>query len=200
MCYKVKKTAKAAELEARFGAKVADSTVIEPVAEMNGFDHPQLPVITNAVPGLIQQFQWGLIPAWAKDAAIQKSTLNARIETVRDLPSFRDAVQQKCMILVNGFYEWKWLDEKGKQKEKYLIAMPDDAPFAMAGLWSAWKDPEGIIVNTCTIITTEAQGIMREIHNSKLRMPVILKPEIERAWLMGETKGKLHTDLVAIMV
>lgn len=162
----------------------------------NGFEHPKTPIITNANPKAIQLFQWGLLPSWATDTKIQNMTLNARIETLREKPSFRDILHQKCLVLVNGFYEWQWLDDKGKQKQKYLISLPNDEPFAMAGLWSTWKNKENEVVSTYTIITTEAKGIMREIHNTKLRMPVILTQGNERHWLMCETRGDLNLGLV----
>jgi putative SOS response-associated peptidase YedK len=102
--------------------------------------------------------------------------------------------------LLDGFYEWQWLDPKGKAKQQYLITRKDGEPFALAGLWSQWVNPAGSTVNSYTIITTEARGIMREIHNSKLRMPVILQPDCERDWLAGNTTAKLFTDLVGIRI
>lgn len=196
MCYHTRKKADATMLRSRFGAMPADDDLIVPGADYNGFEHPLTPVITAADPAHIQLYQWGLVPSWAKDDALKKSTLNARIETIREKPAFKGSLQQRCLVLLDGFYEWQWLDPQGKQKQKYLISLPDDEPFAIAGLWSAWSD--GVReVHSYTIITTEARGIMREIHNSKLRMPVILSKENERPWLMGQTKGDIHPGLVA---
>lgn len=196
MCFSTKQTIAKKEMENRFNAELLTTESFQKEV-FNGFDHPRTPVITNTAPHTIQLFQWGLIPNWATDTKIQKMTLNARIETLREKPSFRDVLHQKCLILVNGFYEWQWLDEKGKEKQKYLISLPDDQPFAMAGLWSTWKIGSNEPVSTYSIITTEAKGIMREIHNTKLRMPVILTPQNERPWLMGETKGDLNLELIA---
>lgn len=195
MCFSTKQTIDKLELENRFKAELVTTESYQSEV-FNGFDHPKTPIITNADPNAIQLFQWGLLPSLATDTKIQNMTLNARIETLLEKPSFRDVLHQKCLVLVNGFYEWQWLDEKGKQKQKYLISLPNDEPFAMAGLYSTWKNAENELVSTYTIITTEAKGIMREIHNTKLRMPVILTQGNERPWLMGETRGDLNLGLV----
>lgn len=200
MCFHSQQTADAQKLKNRFKAKVkeSDQNLIQGI--FNGFDHQRTPVILNVEPELIQCLEWGLMPQWAKDRKLQDSTLNAKIETLHEKPSFNKVLHNKCLVIVDGFFEWKWLDEKGNSKQKYLITMPDNEPFALAGLWSEWKDETGEILKTYTIITTEARGIMREIHNVKLRMPVVLKPEIENDWLLGKTTAKLFTDLKAIQL
>jgi putative SOS response-associated peptidase YedK len=110
-------------------------------------------------------------------------------------------VNKRCLVLADGFYEWQWLDKKGKNKQKYLITLPDKGLYAYAGIWSEWKSNiTGAIVKTYSIVTTEATGIMREIHNSKLRMPVILNPENEILWLQNaplELFGKVELELLA---
>jgi putative SOS response-associated peptidase YedK len=121
-------------------------------------------------------FHWGLIPSWAKDPAIGNKMINARAETVSEKPSFRKAFKvRRCLILADGFYEWQKTDN-GKQP--YHIKMQNDSPFAFAGLWETWKDDEEI--RSCTIITTNANDLMSEIHH---RMPVILPPENYAVWL-----------------
>lgn len=200
MCFHSKQTTDAQKLKNRFLATVkeSDSKLIQGV--FNGFEHPRTPVILNQESELIQCLEWGLIPRWANGRDIQNQTLNAKIETLQEKASFKQVLHQKCLVLVDGFFEWKWLDEKGKEKQKYLITMPDDEPFALAGLWSEWQAPSGDVVRSYTIITTEARGIMREIHNTKLRMPVVLKPEIEKDWLLGKTTAKLYAELKAVPV
>jgi len=124
----------------------------------------------------LEVLRWGLIPSWAKDAAIGNKMINARAETVSEKPSFRSAFKKRrCLILADGFYEWQKTDN-GKQP--FYIKMEDDSPFAFAGLWEIWKDEEEI--RSCTIITTEANNLMDEIHH---RMPVILHPEDYGMWL-----------------
>ena len=117
---------------------------------------------------------WGLIPSWAKDAKIGYRLINARADGVATKPSFRSAFKRRrCLILTDGFYEWKKLDE-GKQP--YFIHMKDDEPFAFAGLWESWHNPDdGEEVISSSIITTDANKLMEPIHN---RMPVILRAPV----------------------
>jgi putative SOS response-associated peptidase YedK len=184
MCFHSKQSKKAQTLENRFKAEFLDIDIFIPTDHYNGFSHPQTPVITNKHADKIQLFHWGLMPDWANDKSLMKNTLNAKIETIHEKPSFRNSINQRCLVLVDGFYEWQWLDEKGKNKQKYLITMPDEEAFAMAGLWNTWTDRKsGEIINTYTILTTVANEAMSIIHNSKKRMPVILKPEEESIWL-----------------
>ncbi len=122
--------------------------------------------------------RWGLIPSWAKDAAIGNRMINARAETVAEKPSFRRALQQRrCLILADGFYEWR---QEGKKKTPLFITLTSRAPFAFAGLWETWRPPDGEAIHSCTIITTTPNTLMASIHN---RMPVILAREAETTWL-----------------
>lgn len=121
--------------------------------------------------------RWGLIPHWAKDKSIGNKLINARAETIAEKPSFRSAFKHsRCLIIASGFYEWQ-RQEKGKQP--FLIQPTDNLPFAFAGLWSTWNQ-EGEIIDSCTIITTEANEIMQPIHG---RMPVILHSDDYDLWL-----------------
>lgn len=186
MCFHfhIKKDKKA--LEQRFKAKMVETAAFEPLGDYNGFNYPQTPVITNNAPDSIQLFQWGLLPNWVTDIDFRKNTLNAKIETMHEKPSFKNVMSQRCLVLVDGFYEWQWLDAKGKQKQKYFIAMPDEDTFAFAGLWNNWLNrTNGQIISTFSILTTEANEQMSIIHNTKKRMPMILKKEEENAWLEG---------------
>lgn len=196
MCFHSKQSKSAQELENRFRAKFSHQGY-SPQA-YNGFQHPKTPVITNENLHEIQFAQWGLLPYWAKDNSIQKHTLNARIETIAEKPSFKEFVNNRCLILVDGFYEWKWLDSKGKNKQKYLLKLENEEPFAFAGLWSKWTNTStGEALNTYTILTTEANELMSQIHNSKKRMPIILAPENEANWLNGEAPILQNDALLA---
>ena len=125
-------------------------------------------------------FIWGLIPMWAKDPSIGNRLINARAETLAEKPSFRGSLKYKrCLILADGFYEWKSSDGK-KSKTPFFIHMKDRKPFAFAGLWDSWNSPEGSQLKTCTIITTEPNELMSLLHN---RMPVILHPRDYDKWL-----------------
>jgi putative SOS response-associated peptidase YedK len=129
-------------------------------------------------PGRVLDFmRWGLIPPWAEDARIGNRLINARSETVAEKPAFRSAFRRKrCLIPADSFFEWK--KENGKQP--YCIRLKDGAPFAFAGLWESWKNPEGQIVESCTLLTTTANEVVRPIHE---RMPVILEPAVYDTWL-----------------
>lgn len=186
MCFHTKQTADAVKLSQRFHTSIPENIEVTS-NHFISFTHPLTPVIFNKNPNKIQLFHWGLIPSWSKDKDIQKFTLNAKIETLSDKPSFKNSITSRCLILATGFMEWQWLDPKGKHKQKYLISIPNEEPFAMAGLWNTWLDKTtGELVDTYTMITTEANELMSRIHNIKKRMPVILTPENEQDWLKGK--------------
>lgn len=181
MCFFSQVTKSATELRNRFNAKFNDAAKFTP-GVFNAYTFPYTPVITNNNPHEIELCQWGLIPHWAKDTTMQSNTLNARIETLTEKPSFKNVIHNRCLILADGFFEWQWLDDKGKNKHKYLITLPDDALFAYAGLFSDWQNPvTHQTIRTYTIITTQANEIMAQIHNTKKRMPIIVANEFE--WL-----------------
>jgi putative SOS response-associated peptidase YedK len=128
--------------------------------------------------------RWGLVPHWAKDLKKLPQLINARVETVDSKPSFRTSFErQRCLILADGFYEWKAGPGKRGPKTPYFISLLDGEPFAMAGLWATWTPPEsegGSPIISCTIITAPANTALEKLHD---RMPVILRPEHEAAWL-----------------
>lgn len=186
MCFHTIQTKLALQIEKRFKAKMKDKAEFAPHEHINGFAHPKTPIITDEHPELIEHYNWGLIPHWAKDDQIKKMTLNARIETLEDKPSFRGVITNRCLVIANGFYEWQWQDAKGKEKVKYEIGIGNRDLFAFAGLYSHWTDTHtGEIVDSYTIVTTEANPLMAEIHNHKKRMPIILHQEDEHNWLEG---------------
>ncbi|MEO0646561.1 MAG: SOS response-associated peptidase [Cyanobacteria bacterium J06650_10] len=130
-------------------------------------------------------FQWGLIPSWAKDPAIGNRMINARAETAAEKPSFRTAFKRRrCLVIADGFYEWKKaVSAKGSTKGKkqpYYIQLADQSLLGMAGLWETWENGDGSYVESCTILTTEPNALMKTIHH---RMPVILSPEDYDLWL-----------------
>lgn len=180
MCFHAQQTQSATAVHQRFQAS-------GPVSQgsYNGFAHPAMTVLTDQLPHRLQLYHWGLIPHWAKDSSIQKYTLNARMETLSEKPSFRKA--GRCLVIADGFIEWQWQDPRGHKKQKYQITLPDNALFAFAGLWDVWTHPStGVKQYSCAIVTQAAVGVMKEIHNSKLRMPLILSPNAEQDWLQGQ--------------
>jgi len=142
-----------------------------------------IPVITS-VDGerTLEWMRWGLIPSWAKDEKISFSTFNARADTIDEKPAFRSAWRagRRAIIVTGGFYEWRKPD-----KQPYCVALGNKQPMLMAGLYETWKPPQGELVRSCTIITTEPNALVAQLHD---RMPVILDddPESVAAWL-GET-------------
>ena len=128
----------------------------------------------------LERYYWGLVPFWASDTSIGIRMINARSETAPEKPSFRAAFRKRrCLILADGFYEWK--GAKGS-KQPMLLTLPDKSPFAFAGLWEIWDDKgkRETPYRSCTILTREASRSVRPIHH---RMPVILQPEGYGPWL-----------------
>jgi putative SOS response-associated peptidase YedK len=122
--------------------------------------------------------RWGLIPSWAKDPSIGNRMINARGESVAGKPAFRAAFRRRrCLVPATGFFEWR---RSGRSKQPYYIRLRDGEPFALAGLWELWRDPQGGAVESFTIITTDANESLRALHE---RMPVILSPGDFSRWL-----------------
>ena len=128
--------------------------------------------------------KWGLIPSWAKDASIGAKLNNARSETVTEKPSFREAFKRRRAIIpADGIYEWQ---RTGGAKRPYFFQMRDGSLFGFAGLWDRWRDEDGEVVETCSILTTEANDLFRPVHE---RMPVVLHPESYDEWLADDPRG-----------
>lgn len=198
MCFFSRLTLSAAELKKRFQAEIDPQEKYIPSEEINGFTFPKTPVIANNDLFNIHLFNWGFLPAWAKDDSFRKNTLNARLESIHEKPMFKPYLQNRCLILADGFYEWQWLDKQGKRKQKYLIKVEDQDAFAFAGLWSTWANHKtGEILNTYAIITRPANKLMAEIHNNNQRMPFILSRENEQNWLEGKNFECLDVPLIA---
>jgi len=139
----------------------------------------QVPVVIQKNDGnRLLMVRWGLIPHWAKNMSFGNNLINARAETLREKPSFRKSLEQRrCLVLSDGFYEWK---REGRTRKPYRIILQDGITFAFAGLWDSWSSPTGQKINSCTIITTTSNELMEPIHN---RMPVILPQDMESVWL-----------------
>lgn len=134
--------------------------------------------ITNTEPKKAKQYHWGLIPSWAKDKKIAYKMINARAETLAEKPSFKNPYRKKrCLIFSDGYFEWK---KEAKDKVPIYIRMKSGKPFTFAGLWETWKQGDQPVINSCTIITTEANESLKDVHH---RMPVILKNSDYDQWL-----------------
>jgi len=143
---------------------------------------PTQPILAvpNNTEGNSDFFIWGLVPSWAKDPAIGNRMINARAETLAEKPSFRGPYRhRRCLIFADGFYEWK-AHSGTKKKTPYYIRLNSGKPFAFAGLWEGWQSPDGGEIKSATIITTQPNLVIAELHN---RMPVILDPNDYAVWL-----------------
>ncbi|KVW95891.1 SOS response-associated peptidase [Thiobacillus denitrificans] len=143
-----------------------------------------IPVVRETAEGrLLALLKWGLIPWWAKDAHIGAKLANARAESLASKPAFRDAYRyRRCLVPADAFYEWKPV---AGRKQPYCIRMRDHALFGMAGLWEHWVAPDGQVVESCTIVTVDANALVGELHD---RMPLILAPADYDAWLGAGTR------------
>ena len=150
-----------------------------------------LPIVRREQNGLsARTLRWGLIPTWAPDESFATKTINARSETVREKPAFREAFRLgRCLVPTTGFYEWK---SHGRQKNPHLIRMQSSGVFAMAGLWSPWSNGE-ISLETFSILTIDPEGAIGDLHH---RMPVILSAEAQRRWLDPEASPEELTSLL----
>lgn len=135
--------------------------------------------------------RWGFIPHWTKDENFSAKLINARAETVQDKPAFWEAFKERrCLIPATGFYEWK---QEGNRKQPYYIKMKNGGLFAMAGIWECWQNPAGETIESCAIITTEANTIVGKIHD---RMPAIFPESSYGLWLSTTNDGKSLRDFL----
>ena len=176
MCGRFALKAPKAELIDRFNLAACDDYPVR----YNIAPGTDIPVIRRSPEGLrvLHPLRWGLIPRWTKDPTIGARLVNARSESVTEKPAFRDAFRRRrCLVPVDGFYEWK---SEGKVKQPYYFSAVSGAPLALAGVWESWKAPDGSILRTVCLLTTEANELMAPVHN---RMPVIVGKEHWGVWL-----------------
>jgi len=199
MCFSVNVNLVKEELENRYGATFLDPDKYHPSYYYHAFGLPEIPAICSGKPGEIHLLKWGLIPSWVRDSAgadeIRYKTFNARSESVDSKPSFSNSFTDKrCIIPVGGFFEWQ---HTSTGKIPWYIYRSDNDIMSLAGLWSDWTDSNtGETVSTFSVITTDANDLMADIHNSKKRMPVVLERGSELKWLdLSSTKDELKEFL-----
>ena len=140
----------------------------------------------------LEAMRWGLIPAWAKDASIGAKMINARAEGIAEKPSFKRPLKSKrCLIVADGFYEWK---KERARKIPMFIRLKSDAPFAFAGLYDVWQSAPDKTITSCAIITTRPNELMQTIHT---RMPVILPKSAYSSWLNPANQNL--AELIALL-
>ncbi len=185
MCFNMTLLTEMKELEQEFRA-LFEEISFSPAAGISGFSHPSWPIIPAEHPGSARMVRWGLIPSWARTREeaqkLRKATLNARLETAWDLPSFRNSIgPRRCLIPVDGFYEP--FHHEGSSYPFYLHRR-DRKLFALGGIYDRWNDPEtNRRYATFSILTTDARGIVSVIHNRKQRMPLMISSEDYQRWL-----------------
>lgn len=210
MCYNIKYTAKKIiDYATKRGLEIDPAQIPIDYYYVSGFDHPSLPVVTSKDLGVVQMYQWGLIPYWTKtlkDAGqIRTRTLNAVGETAFEKASFKSSVARKrCLILVDGFYEYHH-HHSGK-KIPYLIENKNEDPLTMGGIYESWKNPEdNSRVHSVSIVTVPGNALMVEIHNNPAvmkrigpRMPLILPENVTEAWLSDEQDQQAVNTMMVI--
>jgi len=199
MCFNAALVQSAKIIEELYGAEFPVESFDVPAYFLSAFEHPRWPIIKQ---GNLKSFVpaiWGLIPSWMKSAdaagSIRDKTINARFESIDLKPSFRGLVNtRRCGVLVDGFVEWRLFDG---EKYPYRIAMPDKRPFMLAGLWDGWNDQgTDTTVETFSVVTVDAKGLPAQIHNTKMRMPLILGKTSGDAWLDSNVPFAECADLM----
>ena len=190
MCGRFRLARKKEILEEHFGAECwRDEDLggdVEWAARYNVAPGQEIAVVrqdSGAPVRRIELLRWGLVPWWAKEPAIGYKMINARAATAAERPAFRDALHtRRCLVPADGFYEWQ---RQGKKKLPFCFTVLDettagDSLFAFAGLWERWRSPQGQTLESCAILTTEPNELMRDVHD---RMPVILPRDSYELWL-----------------
>lgn len=195
MCYYVDSKLSKKEIREIFNVET-NFTDFEGEKMMSGFRKKgvydkKLPIILNSNPDEAVLGDWGLVPDWSFTRGFQKTTLNARLEELEEKKSFKDSIGKRCLIPINGFYEWKSFDKdgipdpEGAIKQLHYITLDNGGkPFALAGIYNFWNNrnaPDNFL--TFSIVTTDSNTLMTDIHNSKKRMPVVLNEDEYKNWL-----------------
>jgi putative SOS response-associated peptidase YedK len=186
MCFTVNVNLIKEELETRYGATLIDPDKYRPSYYYHAFGLPSLPAVCSDRPSVIRLLKWGLIPSWTKDIdqanIIRYKTFNARSESIDKKPSFSSAFKSKrCIIPIKGFFEWQ---HAGTEKIPWYIYHYTNDILSVAGIYDDWiENNTGEVYSTFSLVTTEANELMADIHNSGKRMPVILKQAEEKLWI-----------------
>ena len=198
MCFTVNVNIIREELEERYGAELIDHDKYRPSYYYHAYSLPLLPVVFSGEPAGLRLMRWGLIPSWVADEnearEIMMKTFNARSETVSTKPAFRDAFSsRRCLVPVRGFFEWQ---QMGGRKIPWYITLRDEEIFSLAGIWDRWALQGGMTIDTFSVVTTRANELMAEIHNTKKRMPVILPASAEKIWLREGVEAEALVPLM----
>lgn len=186
MCFTVNVNLVKEELENRYGATLIDPDKYRPSYYYHAFALPDIPALCSGDPSSLKLLKWGLIPHWTRSLEdaneIRYKTFNARSESIDTKPSFSSSFKaMRCIIPLRGFFEWQHV---GKKKFPWYIYHADNEILSVAGLYDEWVESNtGEIFTTFSIVTTDANNLMSEIHNSGKRMPAILDKDSELKWI-----------------
>jgi putative SOS response-associated peptidase YedK len=179
VCGRFVRNSSVSEIAKRFDA----DTEFDPGESYNIAPGGDIAVVVNRGHNRLVRCRWGFLPLWATEQSLAHKMINARAETVAEKPSFRDAFRhERCLVVADGFYEWR---KEDRDRIPYYIRLKSDGPFGFAGLYSLWKSSEGDNICTSTIITSEANNLLRPVHD---RMPVIIHRGDETLWLDPDLK------------
>lgn len=198
MCFTVSIFSNSHVVESSTGALFENVEEYQPYFHVNGFVHPDLPLVVNDHPKQITMASWGLVPRWittADDAAsYARNTLNARSETIFEKPSYRSAIRNRRALLpVDGFVEWR---QDGRNKQPYFIRSANKEPLTLAAIWEDWIDKEtGVVNRGFSIVTTQANMLLSYIHNNKQRMPVVITSAAREQWLLNDDSDSINNLL-----
>lgn len=177
MCGRYSFASSKEKVEKQLGIKVSETLT----ANYNIAPTQKAYILTNQLPDTLQEYQWGLIPYWAKNAKASSNLINARAEGIASKPSFRIPIRKRrCLVIADGFYEWRKAGT-GMASTPYRIIMHNGAILVFAGIWDIWKNEQGEDIHSFAILTTRPNAEMSAVHN---RMPVILpNRELQNRWL-----------------
>lgn len=198
MCFTVNVNLIKEEIEYRYGINFPDKYRYEPSYYYHAFSFPELAAICSGY-STVRFLKWGLIPSWVRNASeaasVRTKTFNARSESLDSKQSFSSSFKSKrCIIPVRGFYEWQ---HAGKMKIPWYVYRADGGILSLAGLYSSWYNKDtGEIVDTCSVITTDANEMMAVIHNSRKRMPVVLDRNNEENWISPDSSPSLLSEML----
>lgn len=200
MCYSNSSTSTTQQLAERYQKLLPGQPLELQYYFASGFQFPNWHVITNEQ--TLQQMRWGLLPRWFRGSnpiEFASKTLNARLESAAEKASFKHLLtSNRCLVPSTGFFEWQ---TNGRLKQPYMIRLQNEPIFSIAGLHDTWLNPStGQKEQTFTILTTQANSLMAEIHNTKLRMPLVLQPNEENEWLAGMLPPVELSDRSAIQL
>lgn len=199
MCFSVNVNLVKDELENRYGASFPDRDRYQPSYYYHAFGLPEIPALCSGNTQNFRLLKWGLIPSWTRNREdaeeIRYKTFNARAESISSKPSYSKSFKsRRCIIPVKGFFEWQHT-ERGKIP--WYIYHADNEIFSIAGIYDTWvESATGEVIDTFSVITTEANELLSVIHNSKKRMPVILDKDSEKIWINLSTTEKDALDLL----